>query len=311
MTQGVLRPKTTAQAARSRIRRCKVLYLMLLLPMAYYILFHYMPMYGVTIAFKKFNARAGILGSPWVGLKHFEKFMSDAYFWQVLRNTLALNLLDLVFGFPAPIMLALLLNELRSTRLKRTIQTISYLPHFLSTMVICGMLTNFLSRDGLINDIAAMFGGTRRVYLSSISAFRTIFVASGIWQGVGWGAIIYLAALSGVNVELYEVAVLDGANRWQQMRYVTLPSIAGTISIMLILRCGGLLSSNTDKVLLLYNSHNMSVADVIGTYVYRRGLLENSPSYSTAVGLFNSLIGIVLLTTVNALSNRISETGLW
>lgn len=311
MGQQAINQKTHVQRALSQIRRSKHLYLMLLLPIFYYVLFHYMPMYGVTIAFKKFNARLGIQDSPFVGLKHFEKFFGDRYFWQVFQNTLALNLLDLVFGFPAPIILALLLNEVRSNRLKRAVQTASYLPHFLSTMVVCGMLTNFLARDGLINDIAALFGQERRVFLSDPNAFRTIFVASGIWQGVGWGAIIYLAALSGVNVELYEVAVLDGANRWQQMLNITLPSIAGTISIMLILRCGSLLSSNTDKVLLLYNSSNMPVADVIGTYVYRRGLLENSPSYSTAVGLFNSVIGMIMLILVNYFSRRISETSLW
>lgn len=295
----------------TRIKRSRYLYLMLLLPIVYYVLFHYMPMYGVTIAFKKFNARQGILGSPWVGFKHFAKFLCDPYFWQVLSNTLTINILDLIFGFPAPIVLALLLNEVRSPRFKRTVQTISYLPHFLSTMVICGMLTNFLSRDGLINDLIALLGGERTAFLSIPGAFRMIFIGSGVWQGIGWGAIIYLAALSGVNVELYEVAVLDGANRWQRMRHITLPSIAGTISIMLILRCGSLLGSNTDKVLLLYNSYNMPVADVIGTYVYRRGLLENSPSYSTAVGLFNSLIGVIMLTTVNTLSKKISNSSLW
>lgn len=295
----------------AKIKRNKYLYIMLLLPLAYYVLFHYMPMYGVTIAFKKFNARQGIMNSPWAGFKHFEKFLTDPYFWQVLRNTLAINLLDLLFGFPAPIILALLLNEVRHPGFKRGVQTISYLPHFLSTMVVCGMLTNFLSRDGLINDLIAAFGGTRKVFLSDPAAFRTIFVGSGIWQGIGWGAIIYMAALAGVNVELYEVAELDGANRWQQVRHITLPSIAGTISVMLILRCGGLLGSNTDKVLLLYNSNNMPVADVIGTYVYRRGLLENSLSYSTAVGLFNSLIGVVMLVSVNFLSKKISETSLW
>lgn len=295
----------------NRLKRFRHLYWMLLIPVAYYLLFHYAPMYGVTIAFKKFNARQGILGSPWVGLKHFNKFMGDPYFWQVVGNTLAINLMDIVLGFPAPIILALLLNEVRSSRFKRAVQTISYLPHFLSTMVVCGMLTNFMARDGLVNDIIALFGGERTALLSKPELFRWIYVFSGIWQGVGWGAIIYLAALSGVNVELYEVAELDGANRWQQIWNITLPCIAGTISIQLILRCGSLLGSNTDKILLLYNSYTMPVADQIGTYVYRRGLLENSTSYSTAVGLFNSVIGMLMLITVNFLSRRISETSLF
>lgn len=295
----------------NRLKRFRHLYWMLLIPVAYYLLFHYAPMYGVTIAFKKFNARQGILGSSWVGLKHFNKFMGDPYFWQVVGNTLAINLMDIVLGFPAPIILALLLNEVRSSRFKRAVQTISYLPHFLSTMVVCGMLTNFMARDGLVNDIIALFGGERTALLSKPELFRWIYVFSGIWQGVGWGAIIYLAALSGVNVELYEVAELDGANRWQQIWNITLPCIAGTISIQLILRCGSLLGSNTDKILLLYNSYTMPVADQIGTYVYRRGLLENSTSYSTAVGLFNSVIGMLMLITVNFLSRRISETSLF
>ena len=295
----------------NRLKRFRHLYWMLLIPVAYYLLFHYAPMYGVTIAFKKFNARQGILGSPWVGLKHFNKFMGDPYFWQVVGNTLAINLMDVVLGFPAPIILALLLNEVRSSRFKRAVQTISYLPHFLSTMVVCGMLTNFMARDGLVNDIIAHLGGERTALLSKPELFRWIYVFSGIWQGMGWGAIIYLAALSGVNVELYEVAELDGANRWQQIWNITLPCIAGTISIQLILRCGSLLGSNTDKILLLYKSYTMPVADQIGTYVYRRGLLENSTSYSTAVGLFNSVIGMLMLVAVNFLSRRISETSLF
>ena len=295
----------------NRLKRFRHLYWMLLIPVAYYLLFHYAPMYGVTIAFKKFNARQGILGSPWVGLKHFNKFMGDPYFWQVVGNTLAINLMDVVLGFPAPIILALLLNEVRSSRFKRAVQTISYLPHFLSTMVVCGMLTNFMARDGLVNNIIAHLGGERTALLSKPELFRWIYVFSGIWQGMGWGAIIYLAALSGVNVELYEVAELDGANRWQQIWNITLPCIAGTISIQLILRCGSLLGSNTDKILLLYNSYTMPVADQIGTYVYRRGLLENSTSYSTAVGLFNSVIGMLMLVAVNFLSRRISETSLF
>jgi len=298
-------------AAWGRIKRCRYLYLMLLLPIVYYIILHYLPMYGVVIAFKDFNVRLGILNSPWEGLKHFEKFLGDSYFWQVFSNTLIINLLDLCLGFPAPIILALLLNELQSTKFKRTVQTISYLPHFLSIMVVCGMMTTFLARDGLINDLIIFLGGERSALLSKPELFRGIYVASGIWQGVGWGAIIYLSALSAVNVELYEVAALDGANRWQQMWNVTLPSIVGTISIMLILRCGSLMGSNTEKILLLYNSFTMSVADQIGTYVYRRGLLENSISYSTAVGLFNSVIGMILLVAVNKLSRRISNSSLW
>ncbi len=294
-----------------QLLRCKYLYAMILLPLLYYAVFQYGPMYGLIISLKNYNARMGILGSPWVGLKWFVKFLSDPYFWQVVRNTLILNFLDLLIGFPAPIILAILLNELRSGRFKRAVQSISYLPHFLSTMVICGMMSSFLSRGGLINDLVALLGGTRMNFLASAAHYRTIFILSNVWQTVGWNSIIFLAALSGVNQELYEVAFLDGANRFQQMLYVTLPSIVGTICVMLIMRCGQMMNSSVTKTLLLYNGSTMEVADVVGTYLYRRGLLDNNYSYSTAMGLFNSLINFALLLTVNRISNRLSGDGLW
>ena len=307
--------KTAARLPRghawARIKRSRYLYLMLLLPIIYYILFHYMPMYGVTIAFKQFNTRAGILGSPWVGLKWFEKFLGDPYFWQVLRNTLSLNLLDLVFGFPAPIILALLLNEVRAPRFKRAVQTVSYLPHFLSTMVVCGMLTNFLSRDGLINDLIALFGGDRQVFLSNPGAFRTIFVGSGIWQGIGWGSIIYYAGLTSISPSLYEAADMDGAGRLRKIWHISLPGLIPTIVTMLLLDLGRIMNVGFEKVFLMQNSSIYETADVISTYVYRTGMQRQQFSYASAVGLFNSGVSLVLILFFNTLARRISGSSLW
>lgn len=293
------------------IIRCKYLYLIFLIPFIYYILFQYWPMYGILISFQDYNVVKGVLGSPWVGFKHFEKFLFDPYFWKLVRNTLLINVYSLLWGFPAPIILAILLNELKSERFKKIIQNISYLPHFISTVVICGMLVNFLSSDGMINQLVRAITGSSIQFLMDPKYFRTIYVSSGIWQSIGWNSIIYLAALTGVDAEMYEAALIDGANRWHRIRYITLPSIAPTISIMLIMNLGRLMNLGHEKILLLYTGSTYEVADVISTYVYRRGLLGNDFSYATAVGLFQAIVGVILVTTSNQISKKLGETSLW
>jgi len=242
---------------------------------------------------------------------HFLCAKSEYYFFRLLRNTFLLNLYGLIFSFPAPIILALLLNELKVEWFKRTVQTISYLPHFISTVVICGMLVNFLSPEGLINTLLGILGVEPKAWLRVPEAFRIIYVGSGIWQEVGWGSIIYLAALSNIDPQLYEAATIDGANRWQKMWHITIPGIIPTIIIMFILRMGSMLSVGAEKVILLYNPTIYEVADVISTFVYRRGLMENDYSFSAAVGLFNSVINFMFLIIANTISRRVSESSLW
>lgn len=303
--------KAGAQKVFRRLIECKQLYLMLLIPVAYYIIFAYKPMYGVLIAFKQFNARVGIMGSKWVGFKWFEKFLGDSYFWRAVRNTLVLSIGGLILTFPLPIIFAFLLNELRSSGFKRVVQTVTYLPHFFSTMVVCGMVANFLSRYGLINNALAAIGLPRTVYLKEPKAFFWVYHLSGVWQGIGWGSILYLAAMTGVNQELYEVARLDGANRFQRAIHITLPCILPTISIQLIFACGGILGSDSEKILLLYNTTTRETADTIATYIYRYGIEQSSFSLSTAAGLFNSVVGLLILLVVNKTAKTIGETSLF
>ena len=294
-----------------KIKKCKYLYIMMLLPIIYYILFHYLPLYGVLIAFKDYKIAKGVWGSPWVGFKWFEKFLADPYFWKLVKNTLLLNIYGLLWGFPVPILLALMLNEVTNAKFKRAIQTVSYLPHFISTVVVCGMVMNFLSLDGIINQIIAAFGFDKIQFMVLPEWFRTIFTASGIWQTCGWTSIIYLSALTSVDQEILEAAMIDGANRFQSIKSVTLPSIAPTISIMLIMQIGRLMSLGYEKIILLYNGSTYETADVISTYVYRRGILSADFSYSTAVGLFQSVIGVILLVASNQISKKLSDSSLW
>lgn len=289
----------------------KYVYLMLVPVVAYYFVFYYMPMYGLQIAFKDFSPGLGMGQSQWVGFKHFQDFFGSYYFWRLLRNTLLLSLYELLFAFPASIILALLLNELRSAVYKRAVQTITYMPHFISIVVIAGMMVDFLARDGLINQLFAFFGAEPVAFLRDSGWFRTIYIASEIWQKVGWGSIIYLSAMSNIDPSLYEAAKVDGASRWKQTLNITLPGIAPTVIILLILQIGNFMTVGTDKILLLYNSSTYETADVIGTFVYRRGILESDFSYSAAVGLFNSVINFSLLVLANAISRRTSETKLW
>lgn len=285
---------------------------MLLLPIAYYILFKYMPMYGTLIAFKKFSAKKGIWGSTWAGFKNFEKFLSDPYFYKLVRNTLLINLNNLLFAFTSSIIFALLLNEMKHKLYRKVVQTVSYLPHFISTVVVCGLVTNFTrTNGGIINDLIAMLGGERISFLNRAEYFRPIYVISEIWQHMGWDAIIYIAALLSIEPQLYEAASIEGANRFQKMLYVTLPGIAPTITIMLIMRIGHLMSLGYEKVLLLYSGATYETADIISTYVYRRGLLTADFSYGTAIDLFQTVISLILVTSTNWLGKKIGGAGLW
>jgi len=292
-------------------KRYKYLYLMVLPVILYYIIFHYLPMYGAQIAFKNFSPGKGIWDSPWVGLKHFENFINSAYFSRVFINTIMINVLELIFGFPAPILLALLLNELRNEKFKRTVQTITYLPHFISLVVICGMIVDFTASDGVINSIITSLGGEKIMFLQEPKYFRTIYVGSGIWQGIGWGSIIYLAALSGIDPSLYEAAIVDGAGRFKQLLNVTLPGIMPTIVILLILNIGKMMNVGFEKIILLYSPATYETADVISSFVYRRGLRESNWSFGSAVGLLNSVINVLLITVSNKISRKLNETSLW
>ncbi len=293
------------------IKRNRYIYLMLLPVVAYYLVFCYGPMYGVQIAFKRFSPAKGIWGSPWVGFRYFIEFFRSFYFGRLLRNTLALSVLDLIFGFPAPIVLALLLNEIRHSKFKRTIQTVSYMPHFISLVVVVGIMFDFLARNGLVNNLLGYLGVAPIQFLQSPAWFRVVYVGSDIWQGVGWGSIIYLAAISNIDPALYEAAMVDGAGRGRQAWHITLPGMMPTIIILLILRMGDLMSVGYEKIILMYNPMTYESADVISTYVYRKGILEMNYGYSAAVGLFNSVICFALLIAANAISRRVNETSLW
>lgn len=261
------------------------LYLFMLPVIIFYILFAYKPMYGALIAFKNYKPALGFSGSPWVGLENFQRFFSSPFFGRLMKNTLLLSFELLIFGFPAPIILALMINAVGNKHYKKTIQTLSYLPHFISIIVVVGMITDFSMTTGLFNDIIAFFGGERQPLLQNPNLYRTIYVASDIWQGIGWGSIIYLSALTGVDEQLYEAASLDGAGRFQQLLHVTLPGIMPTIVTMFVLRIGQMMSIGYEKTILLYNPSTYETADIISSYTYRVGLLEQSWSYSTAIGL--------------------------
>lgn len=290
----------------------RFLYMLLIPFILWYILFEYLPMYGLQIAFKDFRLFKGIDGSAWVGLKHFQDLMGHEIFWVKLKNTLVISLLSLLFAFPAPIVLALLLNEVRSKLFKKTVQTLTYLPHFISIVIIAGLVTQFLApTNGLLNIIIDKLGGEKIYFLTEAKYFRTIFISSNIWKEVGFGSILYLAALSGINPELYEAAVTDGAGRWKRTLHITLPGIAPTIAIMLILKVGDLLGVGYEYIILLYQPATYATADVISTYVYRTGLQEGHYDIATAVGLFNSAVALTLVTISNYVSKKVSETSLW
>ncbi|MBQ7915584.1 MAG: sugar ABC transporter permease [Firmicutes bacterium] len=304
--------KTFFQRLIFDLNRYKYLYIFFALPVViYYVVFKYVPLYGLQIAFKDYKITKEFWECAWVGFKHFEKFFTGMYFTRTVGNTLIISFLNLIFGFPAPIVFALLLNEVQNQKFKKVVQTVTYLPHFVSLVVICGLIVSFSAKDGLFNTIIAWFGGTKNDLLMSKAAFRPIYILSGIWAGFGWGSIIYLSALAGVDQEQYEAAYIDGAKRFQRMIYITLPGILPTIVIKLIMEIGSMMSVGSEKILLLYSPLTYEVADVVSTYVYRKGLEDNDYSYSTAVGLFNSVINIILLTFANTVSRRLTDTSLW
>ena len=286
-------------------------YLLLIPAILFYLLFCYKPMYGVIIAFKNFSPGKGIVASEWVGLKHFLSFFKSYYFGRLLRNTLTISLSSLIFGFPMPIIFALLLNEVHNSKFKRTIQTVTYMPHFISLVVMCSLIRLFVADTGIIVQLMAKFGFEPVALLSKKEYFVPIYVLSGIWQGFGWDSIIYLSALTAIDPGLYEAATIDGANRWKQTLHVTLPGIMGTVIILLILRMGSIMSIGYEKIILLYNESIYETSDVISTFVYRMGLGKAQYSYSTAVGLFNSVINFIIVYTFNKISRKVSEVSLW
>jgi putative aldouronate transport system permease protein len=316
MTTNILRRQSKTNVLKGKtLKKILInwdLYLFLLPSLVLVILFAYFPMYGVQIAFKNFSAAKGIWNSQWVGVEHFIRFFKSYYFWQLIKNTLTLSVYGLILGFPLPILLALGLNELKDGVFKKTVQTVTYAPYFISTVVMCGMIIAFLNPEtGIINKLIEAFGGSRVSFLTEGSKFPSVYVLSGVWQGTGWGSIIYLAALTGVDPQLHEAAIIDGATRLQRIWHINIPSIVPTMVVLLILNTGGLLSVGYEKILLLQNSLNAETSEVISTYVYKTGLVSAQYSFSTAVGLFNSAINFIILVAVNTIASHVSENSLW
>lgn len=295
-----------------KILRNWELYLFLLPTVAYFIIFAYVPMYGVQIAFKDFIPTNGIWGSEWVGFKHFTHFFESYYFWDLIKNTLGISVYEMIIGFPLPILLALSINEAKDGLFKRTVQTVTYAPHFISVVVMAGMIIAFLSPStGMINHVLVFFGLEPIAFLSDPKWFKTVYVFSGVWQGTGWGTIIYLAALAGVDQQLHEAAIVDGASRLQRIWHINIPALVPTMVILFILNMGSILGVSFEKILLLQNSLNMDSSNVIATFVYKAGLLDAQYSFAAAVGLFNSVISAILLVVVNQIARKKSETSLW
>lgn len=312
MTIGMKKREMTLSHKISRDWKMnKYKYLLILPVLVYLALFCYKPMYGLIIAFNNYKPTRGITGSDYVGLMWFDNFFNNIYFWRLLSNTFTISALSIVFGFPAPIILALLLNEIQNDKFKRTVQTITYMPYFISLVVTCSIIKIYCQENGLFSQIIEIFGGTRRNLLIDSGAYRPIYVLSGIWQNIGWNSIIYLAALSGIDQEQYEAARIDGANRFQQMLHITIPGILPTIMILFVLRMGSILNVGYEKVLLLYTENTYNVADVFSTYTYRVGLEQKQYSLSTAVSLFNTVVNIVFLVFTNWLSRKTTESGLF
>lgn len=294
------------------MRKNWILYVMILPAVVWFLIFCYKPMYGVLMAFKDYKVKLGIMGSPWVGMKHFQRFFNAYNFKQLLGNTLWLSGYNLLVGFPIPIIFALMLNYLKNKYLKKTVQMVSYAPYFISTVVICGMISIFMAPDtGIFNTMRAWFGVESVDFLSRPEWFDDIYVWTGIWQGMGWSSIIYISSLAGVDYELHEAAIVDGATKIQRMIHVDLPSIKPTIVMLLILQMGSLMSVGFEKVFLLQNTLNKSAASVISTYTYEVGLINSDYGYSTAVGLFNSVINVLLLVTANQIVKKFADESLF
>ena len=309
--QGQYRKVPFIKRLGQNIRQHPWLYVMILPAIAYFIIFHYLPMYGVVISFQDYHPIRGIANSKWVGLKHFSAFLNGPFFWRLLRNTLSINIGLLLFGFPLPIIFALLLNEVKSGPFKKVVQTITYMPHFVSSVVVCGLMVIFCRSDGVLTFLLSKVGLPTSNLLTYKQYFQPLYIAMNIWQELGWDSIIYFAALAGVDASLYEAAYVDGAGRWRQMWHITIPSIMPTIMILLVMRVGNLLSLGWDRIFLLYNDMVMETADVISTYVYRTGMVQMQYSFASAVGLMNSLVNVVLLIGANELSRRFTESSLW
>ena len=274
-------------------------------------LFNYLPMYGILISFQNYNPVKGVLGSEWVGLKYFQQFIENPFLGRLIKNTLLLGIYSFLWSFPAPIILALLLDQVQNAKFKKVVQTISYLPYFLSAVIVVGLVQEFFSTGGIVNSVRLSLGLEEVAYMTQPKYFRSLYIGSGIWQGVGWGTIIYLAALSNVDPQLYEAALIDGANRWQRVRYVSWPTILPTITIQIIFAVSGILGSDFQKIILMYSESTYNVADVINTYVYREGILGGRFEYPTAVGLMMNIVSFILLFTVNKISAKVGETSLW
>ena len=306
----VPKQKMSVQLKKNFVRY-RYIYLMLIPIVIYYAVFCYAPMGGVVIAFQNFKPALGIAGSEWVGLKHFVDFLTGPYAWRLIRNTLLINVLQILFAFPVPIIIALLINEIQCKRYKKMVQTISYMPHFISLVVMCGLLVTFCRSDGIFNDFLSLFGMERQNLLANAKLFRPLYVLSGIWQEAGWGSIIYLATLSTIDPGLYEAATIDGANRFQRMLYVSFPGLVPIIIVQLIMRIGNILTTGFEKVFLLYSPLTYDTADIISTYIYRQGLELSNYSYGKAVGIFNSIVNLIILVLANYISRKATEESLW
>ena len=305
-------PLKKKDSIAKRFWKTRFLFVLWLPALVYYIMFHYIPMYGISIAFFDYNAFTGWEGATWRGLYHFEVFFNSPDFWKLTRNTLVLGLQNLFYGFPITILFALLLNEIRNMKFKKVVQTVSYMPHFLSVVVVCGLFTSILDPiSGAVNVVIKAFGGEAIKFTTEKEWYRPIYLISGLWQELGWGTIIYLAAISGVDPALYEAARLDGAGRWRQMWSITIPSIAPTVCTMLILRVGGIMGSSLEKALLLGNGPNSEYSEVLVTYVFNKGLGETNFSFSTAVSLWTQAINLILLLSANFISKKIADSSIF
>lgn len=308
-SQSVIKPKGKTWI---KIKRNYELYLFILPTIIIYLIFRYYPMYGIQIAFKDFTPSLGIWASEWVGFEHFQRFFDSYNFWNIIENTLLLSVFSLIFGFPMPIIVALMLNMVMRERFKKFVQTVIYAPHFISTVVLVGMMHVFLSpNSGIVNHIIKFFGGDPIMFMASETWFRPLYILSGIWQDTGFSAIVYLAALAGVNPELHEAAIMDGANKWRRIFHIDIPGILPTIIILLVLAMGNIMNVGFEKAFLMQNDLNYSTSNIIPTYVYEQGIQRSQYSFSTAVGLFNSVINVILLVTVNYITRKLTETSLW
>lgn len=303
---------TAIKSLKKNIKRDWMLLLIILPGVIYFAVFCYGPMYGILMAFKDYNISKGVWGSPWVGLKHFKELVQSVYFGRLVKNTFLLSIEQLLWSFPIPIAFALLLNEIKNKHFQRFAQTAAYLPHFVSVVVVVGILKDLLSSNGgVITQVLSTFGVAPKNYFNLPGAFRSLYVGSGVWQEFGWNSIIYVAAISGIDQQMYESAALDGAGKWQKLVHITLPSIAPTIILLLILNMGNMLNIGYEKVILMYNSATYSTADIFSTYVYRKGLLNAQYSFAAAVGLANSLINIVILLTANFTAKKMTDTSIF